>query len=138
MKRKFLWRLLLTLPFFCTNAWAFNIASKWQTTGPVIHTTFFITPGNDLVDLKAQAYVGTLNNGNCVYADIFNMGAEKVQTGDFIDYDAFKIKSLLGTSYDCMTVYYTVNQFVFETFSLFFDGFNYYDTYPENRELRLM
>lgn len=117
---------------------AWNIGGKGRVTGPAIHTTYFLTPNNQSFPIQAQAYVGLFLNGVCVYNTIYNMGTETFKTGEFFDIDAFALKAIIGTGYNCITIFYTYKQVVTETFQLFSDGFNYTVTNPPTAEVNIL
>lgn len=117
---------------------SFSFASKGRTTGPSIHTTYFLTPNNAGLDINAKAYMGKWINGNCVYNDIYDMGSEYLQTGDFVDFDSLKLKAIVGTTYNCMSVYYTYKQLVIETFLLMNDGRYYVGSFPPTSEVNIL
>lgn len=118
-----------------SHAW--NIGQKGRVTGPSIHTTYFLTPNNAMFLVSAKAYVGEYVNGNCQYTAIYDIGTENLKTGDFIDIDAFQLKSVIGGGYGCMSIYYTYKQLVIETFQLEWDGVNYNGTIPATAEVTI-
>jgi len=135
MKRIFFFVALLLA---CTSeSFAWNIGSKGSVIGPSIHTTYFLTPNNASFPVHAQAYVGTYVNGICNYAAIYDIGTDNLKTGDYVDIDAFQLKSVIGTNYNCMTIYYTYKQLVMETFLLLFDGINYNNSAPTVSEVMI-
>lgn len=119
-----------------THAW--NVASKSVANGPVIHATYFLTPNNENVKVHAQGYVGSFLNGICRYYAIYDLGDEMVKTGDIIYYDGIRLKSLITTAFNCMTVYYTYQQIVNETFKLQTDGINFVTSFPEKSEMSIL
>lgn len=137
--RPFLVMIISILTLLSESSYAsFNMAAKSRTVGPSIHTTYFLTPANAGFDVNAKAYLGKFINGICVYNAIYDMGTEFLQTGDFIDFDAFKIKGIVGTTYNCMSVYYTYRQLVIENFLLVNDGRNYIYTIPPTSEVTIL
>lgn len=134
------WTLLFaTLMLVSQNghpAWV--IASKGRSNGPTIHTTYFLTPNNAGIPVHASAYVGSFLNGLCQYRAIYQLGTETVQTGDFVDLDAFQFKALVGGNYTCATIYYTYQQLVLDTFVLIFDGVNYQNSIPATSEVTIL
>lgn len=121
-----------------TSYASFNIATKGRVTGPAIHTTYFLTPSNGEFDVTAKAYVGHYINGVCVYNNIFDMGTEHLATGDFIDFDAFKLRAVLGVNYNCMSIYYVYSQLVIDNFVLINDGINYIGSFPAKTEVTIL
>lgn len=138
----------LTLIFIATmivvdSSHAWNVGSKGRVNGPAIHTTFFLTPHNGAFPVHATARLGSLVNGICT--DIANnqaydLGTDTLKTGDFIDIDAFMLKSLIGMNpnANCMSIYYQYTQLVIETFQLFTDGMNYINTNPPTSEITIL
>lgn len=123
---------LLYIAFVLTirSGHAFTVADIGRVNGPSIHTTYFMTPNNQSFDVLATLYVGEYLNGTCVYSGQYDIGKSYVQTGDYVDFDANKLKSLVGSGYSCMTVYYYYTQPVVDTVKLVWDGFNYRTTIP--------
>ena len=113
-----------------THAW--TIGAKGRVSGPVIHTTYFVTPNNTSVPVHALGYVGTYLNGTCQIANAtpYDLGTDNLRTGDFEDIDAFLLKSIIGGEGNCMTIFYTYKQIVMESFVMTWDGFNYTATIP--------
>lgn len=139
MKQSFKWTFLFAALFMLINAsYALSIGSKGRVNGPSIHTTYFITPNNSYFPIHAQAYVGKFINGTCQYNAIYDLGNEMLKTGDFIDIDAFKLKSVIGVGYTCMTIFYTYKQIVLETFQLGTDGINYNASFPATSEVTIL
>lgn len=133
------WTLLfaaLMLIIETTHAW--NIGSKGRSLGPMIHSTYFLTPKNALFQVQARAYVGYLRSGVCQYANIYNIGTESLRTGDVVDIDAFALKSVVGGGYSCMTIVYTYQQTVRETIQLFYDGLAYTQSLPEVSQVQIL
>lgn len=136
MKWTFLFATIMIATDTSSHAW--TIGSKGRVNGPSIHTTYFLTPNNAPSLVSAKAYVGSYMNGNCQYTAIYNIGDEELRTGDFIDIDGFRLKSTIGTGYNCMTMYYYYKQLVLETILLFFDGFNYIASFPPTNEVTIL
>lgn len=120
---------LLAFLFF-PMAFAWNIGSKEHVTGPMIHSTYFVTTNNERIKVHAKAYAGKYINGLCLYNNIYDIGNEQLKTGDTIRIDAYALKSLIGNQFDCMSIYYYGQQIVLETFQLITDGVNYIGTFP--------
>ena len=129
--------LFAALMLIMQSSRALTIGSKGRVSGPSIHTTYFLTPNNAPTPVQAKAYAGYFANGNCQYNAIYDLGNEIVKTGDFIDIDAFLVKSIIGINYNCMSIYYTYKQLVIETFQLVFDGINYTTTLPITAEVTI-
>src|SRR3990167_2935326 len=104
--------LFAALMLIMQSSRALTIGSKGRVSGPSIHTTYFLTPNNAPTPVQAKAYAGYFANGNCQYNAIYDLGNEIVKTGDFIDIDAFLVKSIIGINYNCMSIYYTYKQLV--------------------------
>src|SRR5690606_18883219 len=119
-------------------SFAWNIGSKGRVNGPSIHSTYFTTPNNASFPVHAQAYVGSLVNGTCQYNAAYDLGTEEIKTGDVIDIDAFRLKSIIGMGYSCMTIFYTLKQIVMETFQLNSDGINYVTASPATADISIM
>lgn len=130
--------LFLALMLANASYAAWNIGSKGRVNGPSIHTTYFLTPNNAPFSVHAEAYVGKFVDGACRYNAIYDLGTESLMTGDFFDFDAFQLKSVIGTGYNCMTLYYTYKQLVLETFLLNSDGINYNGTIPATSEVTIL
>ncbi len=124
--------------FLTQTATAWNIGAKGRVNGPAVHTTYFLTPNNGAFPVKAKAYVGFFANGSCQFNAMYEMGVDTLQTGNFVDIDAFALKSIIGEGYGCMTIFYTYKQLVMETFQLFFDGVNYTSTFPATSEVMIL
>lgn len=120
------------------SSYAWNIGSKGRVNGPSIHTTYFTTSNNGSFPVHAQAYVGLLVNGSCQYSAVYDLGSEELKTGDAIDIDAFRLKSIIGTGYTCMTLFYTSKQIVMETILLNSDGINYTFSVPATAEVNIL
>ena len=88
--------------------------------------------------MQGQALLGFWLNGYCNYNAIYPIGTNTLQTGDFIDIDAYELKSVVGGGYDCMSIYYTYKQLVIERFRLFWDGFNYTYSFPPLTEVTIL
>lgn len=119
-------------------SYAWNIASVGRVTGPSIHSTYFLTPNNASFPIHAHAYVGQFTNGTCQYGAAYNLGTESIKTGDVIDIDAFKLKSLIGLEHTCMVIFYTGRQVVTETIMLTTDGINYTNSVPSTAEVSVL
>lgn len=133
------WTLLFAaLMIVMDTSHAWNIGSKGRVNGPTIHTTYFLTPNNAAFPVRAKAYVGSYINGACQYTSVYDLGSETLQSGDFIDIDAFQLKSVIGTRYNCITMMYFYKQIVMETFQLVFDGVNYTSSYPTTSEVTIL
>lgn len=130
--------IVLLLMLIILDTHAFNIGTKGRYNANAIHTTYFLTPNNNLFPVKAQAYVGFWSNNYCRYNAIYPIGTEQLRSGDFVDIDAFQLKSVVGAGYDCMTIYYTYRQLVMESFQLFWDGFNYKMSNPPVSEVNIL
>lgn len=120
------------------SSYGWNIGAKEHVNGPAIHSTYFLTPNNSLVKVYAKAYVGMYINGLCAYSEIYDIGNEQLKTGDTINLDAFALKSLIGTQFSCMTIYYQHQQMVLETFQLISDGINYIATFPPTGQMTIL
>lgn len=130
--------LSLFLVLHQSIGWTFVIAQKQRVLGPAIHSTYFMTPNNNEVEVAARAQVGQFVNGSCQYSTVYDLGKEKLKTGDNIDYDAFAIKRLIGNQYTCMNIQYIYRQTIKETFLLMFDGINYSATYPQTSQVSIL
>lgn len=117
---------------------SYTIAQKGRVSGPAIHTTYFLTPNNNGFQVRATAFPGTWVNGTCVYAAQYNIGQDFLQSGDFVDLDAFRLKSIVGNGYSCLTIYYLYKQPVIDTVQLVWDGFNYNTTIPATSEVTVL
>lgn len=117
---------------------AWNIGSKGRVDGPSIHSTYFLTPNNAPVEVHAQAYMGSFVSGVCAYNAIYDLGMETIKTGDVIDIDAFRLASVMGRKYACMTIFYTSKQIVMETIELNSDEINYITTTPATAEVTII
>lgn len=127
--------LIFCLFLFNTGFANWNFASKTHVVGSSIHTTYFLTPNNASFEVKAKAYLGKFINGKCVYNAINDMGSELLKTGDFVDFDGNQLRMIVGLNYNCMSVYYTYQQLVIETFLLVSDGINYIASIPPTSEV---
>lgn len=133
------WTLILSvtsLSICPTHAW--NIGSLGRVNGPAIHSTYFLTPNNASFQIHAQVYVGMFANGTCQYGAAYDLGSENIKTGDVIDIDAFRLKSIIGLGYTCMTIFYTNKQVVMETVQLTTDGINYTNSFPSTAEVTIL
>lgn len=119
-------------------SFAFNIGAKGRSIGPTIHTAYFLTPNNQAFDVRAIAYVGTWANGQCQYQAQYDIGKENLKTGDFVDIDAYQLRSVVGGGYSCISIYYTYKQLVIETLQLVWDGTNYTNSTPAVDELTIL
>ncbi|EKD70307.1 MAG: hypothetical protein ACD_46C00575G0007 [uncultured bacterium] len=117
---------------------AWTIGSKQRVNGPSIHSTYFFTANNQFNNVHAQMYVGAWVNGTCQYAAHYDMGNEILRTGNYINIDAFKLQSIIGGNYSCMTIFYTSRQLVMETFQLQWNGSNYINTIPATAEVTII
>lgn len=117
---------------------SYTFSSKGRVNGPAIHSSYFFTPNNQDFPVQARAYVGNWVNGTCVYAGQYEMGVDTLRTGNFVDIDAFKLKSIVGGGYSCMTISYYFKQPVLETFQLVWDGFNYNNTLPATADVTIL
>lgn len=135
IKKSFLFIVLIML---INMSYAWNIGTKGRVSGPTIHTTYFLTPQNSPFPVHAQANVGSFVNGTCQYATTYDLGTEMLATGDKIDIDAFKLKSVVGLGYSCITINYFSNQVVRETLQLVSDGVNYITSYPTTDEVTIL
>ncbi len=133
------WTFLFAALMIAVNSsHGWSIGSKGRVDGPSIHSTYFLTPENAPHEVHAQVYAGTLVNGSCVYNAAYDLGTETIKTGDVIDIDAFRLKSIIGTGYTCMTIFYTSKQVVMETIQLNTDGINYTTTIPATSEVNVL
>ncbi|MBX3708488.1 MAG: hypothetical protein KIT56_02430 [Gammaproteobacteria bacterium] len=132
----FLFAVLIIATINPSYAW--NIGSKGRVNGPVIHSTYFLTPNNVSFPVRAQIYVGRFVNGACQYNAAYDLGTETIKTGDVIDIDAFRLKSMIGLGYSCMTIFYTYRQMVRETIQLNSDGINYIRSNPAATEVSIL
>lgn len=133
------WTLFFTfLMLFYKPGHAFSISQKGRVNGPSIHTTYFLTPNNQGFDVRATAVVGKWNQGNCVYGGQIELGQDFLRTGDFVDLDAFRLKSIVGGGYSCLTIYYHYRQPVIDTVALIWDGSNYVATVPSTSEVTIL
>ncbi len=135
LTRTFLITMLLSAT---TSAMSFTIAEKGRVTGPAIHSTYFITPNNQIFPVHADAYAGNWVNGVCVNTNQIDIGKSSLQSGDFVDLDAFQLKSLIGGGYSCLTITYFYKQPVIDSFQLVWDGFNYTATLPAVSEVTVL
>jgi hypothetical protein len=125
------WTLIFaTFMLAAKNSHAFNIASLNFVNGPEIHTTYFFTTNNQPVNVQAEVYMGNFVNGICQYGSHFNMGKELIRTGNQVVMDAYRLKSIAGGGYNCMTIFYNSTQLVYETIGLQWNGVNYTASYP--------
>lgn len=131
-----IWAILILITLNACYAW--NIGSKGRVNGPSIHTTYFTTSNNGSFPVHAQAYVGLLVNGTCRYSAVYDLGSEEIKTGDAVDIDAFRLKSIIGMGYTCMTMFYTSKQIVLETILLNSDGINYTLSVPATAEVNIL
>lgn len=133
------WTLFFAALMIAVNSsHAWTIGAKGRVTGPVVHTTYFLTPNNGNFPVHAQAYVGNYVNGVCQYGSIYDLGNDMLATGNYVDIDAFLLKSIIGPGYSCMTIYYTSKQLAIETFQLQFDGVNYTASIPQQAEVQII
>lgn len=133
------WMLLFGLSIMVMdNSHAWTIGSKVRVNGPTIHTTYFMTPNNGIFPVHARANVGRFINNTCQYNAIYDLGNTLLKSGDSIAIDGFLLKSVIGSGYTCMTIYYTSRQLVWETFRLIFDGINYSTSLPPTSEITLL
>lgn len=130
--------LLIILLLTFQQVFAWSIGAKGRTTSPSIHTTYFLTPNNQAYDVHASAYMGYFVNNSCQYNAIYDLGTEKLATGDYFDINAYWLRDLVGSGYSCMIIYYNYHQVVYETLQLFWDGFNYYTTNPSASEITIL
>ena len=131
-----LWtQLIFFLIFFSSSLFAWNIGIKSRTSGPNIHSSYFLTPNNAAVPVTAKGYLGKFNNGHCNYNSIYDLGTMDIQTGDIVDIDAYLLKALVGMEYNCMKIVYTYKLMTTETFLLFFDGLNYVNSFPATKSI---
>jgi hypothetical protein len=136
---KWTWVFAILIAAMNSSYASYSVAAKGRVTGPAIHTTYFLSPNNQPFDVRAQAYMGSWINGVCQQnTALFSLGTERLQTGDFIDIDAFELKSVMGGGYSCMTIFYTYQQIVNESFQLTWDGFNYTATTPMQDEITIL
>ena len=133
------WTLLFATLMIATHAsHGWNIGSKGKVVGPSIHTTYFLTTNNASYPVRADAYVGIYVNGYCEYSAIYPIGREILKTGNYIDIDAFRLRSIINGGYSCMSIYYRQRQLVIETFQLIYDGINYIATIPQTSTVTLL
>jgi hypothetical protein len=135
-------RFSFALMWIVPTALGWSIATVGRVDGPVIHTTYFLTPQNQPIKVSAQAYLGTWANGDCRqetgWYDLNTVGPDWIQTGYFVDFDGFKLKALVGGRYACITVSYTTAlQFKQETFQLVWDGLNYTHSLPRQSKVSI-
>lgn len=136
MKWTFLFAALMMIMEDISHAW--SIGSKGRVNGPAIHTTYFLTTNNASFPVSATALVGSWLNGYCDYRATYPIGSDSLQTGDFVDIDAFQLKAIVGNGYSCMSIYYTYKQLVIESFQLFWDGINYSTSFPPVTEVTIL
>src|SRR5579871_4198587 len=122
--------MLLLAALITNSGHAWNIGSKESISGPVIHTTYFLTNNNASFPVHAQAYVGSFVDGVCHFTTAYDLGTETLQTGDYVDIDGFLLKSVIGGGYTCMTIFYISKQIVMETLQLIYNGLNYATSLP--------
>lgn len=133
------WTLLFAILMMVINkSPAWNIGSKGRVAGPMIHSTYFLTPNNAQFKVQGRIFVGYLTNGVCNFATSYNVGSDNIKTGDVVDIDAFALKSVVGGGYSCMTVFYTYQQTAMETIELFYDGVNYTRSIPEISQIQIL
>jgi hypothetical protein len=133
------WTLFFAILMLVMNpSHSYTIAQKGRVSGPSIHTTYFLTPNNAGFDVRATALPGKWLNGSCVYAAQYSIGQDFLTTGDFVDLDAFRLKSIIGSGYSCLTIYYFYSQPVIDTVQLVWDGFNYSNTVPATSEVTVL
>ena len=120
------------------SAYAWTIGEKGRTLGPAIHTTYFLTPNNQAFPVQGQAYAGVFINGTCIYSVVYTIGTITLKTGNVVDIDAYALKQLIGPGFNCVTLSYTHNQTVKETFLLYTDGINYITTNPPTAEVSIL
>jgi hypothetical protein len=123
---------------FVESNHAWNIGRKIYVSGPVVHTTYFLTPNNASAPVTAQAYVGLYLNGVCQYNAVYPIGKENLKTGDLISIDGYQLMALVGPNYNCMTIQYMGRQQVAETFQLLSDGINYVSSIPAQVEVAIL
>lgn len=139
MKGFIKWSLLFALTMlFVESNHAWNIGRKIYVSGPVVHTTYFLTPNNASAPVTAQAYVGLYLNGVCQYNAVYPIGKENLKTGDLISIDGYQLMALVGPNYNCMTIQYMGRQQVAETFQLLSDGINYVSSIPAQVEVAIL
>ena len=137
MKWALLFAMLMVLMDSSHASW--SIGSKVGVNGPIVHSTYFLTPNNAPAPVSAQAYVGAaILNGNCQYTAVYNLGTEVLNTGDTFYVDAYLLKNLINGGYTCMSVYYTYKQLVIDTFQLTYDGINYITSNPQTDEITIL
>lgn len=117
---------------------SFTVAQVGRVNGQAIHTTYFQTPNNQGFDVKGTMFVGQYVNGNCSYNAQYDIGETFLKTGNFTDLDAFQLVSIIGDGNTCMSIYYSLNQPVIDTFQLVWDGFNYVNTIPASSEVTVL
>jgi hypothetical protein len=123
------------------SADAWTVATMGRVNGPAIHATYFLTPDNRPVKVDAAAYLGIWTNGDCQQSTaLYNLnerGPDVLQTGNFVDFDGFKLKAIMGGGYECIKVSYTATQLKQEIFLLVWDGFNYIHSLPQQSEVTI-
>lgn len=129
--------LLFILGMIVLKSSAWTIGAKDRVLGPSIHITYFQTPNNLLKEVRAQLYVGRLVSGSCQYVSIYDLGREKIRSGDRILIDGIALREIIGIQYNCAAIFYFTRQSVIETFLLRYDGLNYINTYPSLSYVRL-
>lgn len=130
--------------FFCVcflygnYLFAWTIGNKLKVLGPAVHLTYFQTPNNQMREVVASLYVGRLASLNCEYVKIYQLGKEKIRSGDQYLIDGRSLQEVIGFQYDCARILYTTKKgAVIEEFLLFHDAVNYTSTYPEKALVQL-
>lgn len=132
------WTLLFAAMLFADpSVHAWTIGSVGRVDGPSIHTTYFLTPNNAAFPVHAIAYAGTMVNGYCQYNAVYDLGTDKLKSGDFVDIDGYLLKSVVGV-YGCLTVQYTYRQIAMETFQLIYNGVNYESSVPAVTQVTIL
>lgn len=133
------WTLIFAALMMVINpSHAWRIGTQQQAS-VLVHTTHFLTPNNGPAKVHAQAYLGTSDqNGNCNYTAIYDIGTTLLQNADFVYIDGIKLKSLVGSNYQCMTIYYYYRQIVTETFTLINNGVNYQTSSPATSQVTIL
>ncbi|MBA3661395.1 MAG: hypothetical protein H0W64_06685 [Gammaproteobacteria bacterium] len=132
------WILFFYFLLATCSIFAWNIGSKGRSTGPAFHTTYFLTPNNQSFTIHATAFLGKWIDSICQPEALLDMGQDELKTGNYVDLDAFALRSRVGMGYTCMTINYFYRQKATETFALFSDGVNYVGSYPYTSEVSIL
>ncbi len=131
--------LLLVIGLCPALALAWQIGAKNRMSSAPIHSTYFLTPNNQPIQIRGIANMGYMNNGICDYSQgsSYSLGQVLVRTGDQIYIDAYRLLAMAGNAYTCIQITYTnaentkqVFQPMQEWFQLVWNGMNYVNSFP--------